>query len=82
MDQFKEGELVAFIGKDPDGEIYSVEVGKIKKICKDGAFVYYHTGDTAAKTNYKDLYKIKNVYAINNLGGNERPNKWKMLKNI
>lgn len=71
MDQFKEGELVAFIGKDSDGEIYSVEVGKIKKICKDGAFVYYHTGDTAAKTNYKDLYKIKNAYAINNLGGNE-----------
>ena len=71
MDQFKEGALVAFIGKDPDGEIYSVEIGKIKKICKDGAFVYYHTGDTAAKTNYKDLYKIKNAYAINNLGGNE-----------
>ena len=67
--QFKEGEIVVFIGKAPTGDIYTVELGKIKKICKDGAFVYYHTGDTAAKTNYKDLYKIKNAYAINNLGG-------------
>lgn len=67
--KFKEGEIVCFIGKDPDGEIYSVEIGKIKRLCKDGAFVYYHTGDTAAKTNYKDLYKLKNEYAIGNLGG-------------
>ena len=67
--QFKEGELVAFIGRNPNGEIYSVEIGKIKKLCKDGAFVYYHTGDTAAKTNYSDLFKIKNAYALNNLGG-------------
>lgn len=70
MDKFKEGELVVFIGKDPKGKIYSIEVGKIKKLCKDGAFVYYHTGDTAAKTDYKDLYKIRNAYAVNNLGGN------------
>ena len=55
----------------PEKEIYAVEVGKIKRLCDDGAFVYYHTGDTAAKTNYKDLYKIKNAYAIKNLGGKE-----------
>ena len=67
--QFEEGELVAFIGKSPNGEIYTVEVGKIKRLCQKGAFVYYHTGDTAAKTDYRDLYKIKNAYAINNLGG-------------
>lgn len=67
--QFKENEFVAFIGKSHDGEIYTVEIGKIKRLCKDGAFVYYHTGDTAAKTNYTDLYKIKNEYAILNLGG-------------
>lgn len=67
--EFKEGELVVFIGKTPDNEIYTVEIGKIKRLCKDGAFVYYHTGDTAAKTNYDDLYKIKNLYAIDNLGG-------------
>lgn len=70
LKQFSENELVVYIGKDPDGEIYTIEVGKIKKLCKDGAFVYYHTGDTAAKTDYKDLYKIKNAYAIGNLGGN------------
>lgn len=68
-EQFKDGELVAFIGRSPDGEIYTVEIGKIKRLCDDGAFVYYHTGDTAAKTDYKDLYKIKNAYAIGNLGG-------------
>lgn len=68
---FKEGEYVVYIGMTPEKEIYAVEVGKIKRLCDDGAFVYYHTGDTAAKTNYKDLYKIKNAYAIKNLGGKE-----------
>lgn len=72
MDKFEEGELVVFIGKDIEGQIYTVEIGKIKRLCKDGAFVCYHTGETAAKTNYEDLYKIKNAYAINNLGGNEK----------
>ena len=67
---FKENELVVFIGKSPSGEIYTVEIGKIKRLCNDGAFVYFHTGDTASKTNYSDLYKIRNLYAINNLGGN------------
>lgn len=67
--QFKENEIVAFIGKTPTGEIYDIEIGKIKRLCNDGAFVYYHTGSTAAKTDYKDLYKIKNAYALDNLGG-------------
>ena len=51
MNGFKVGELVVFIGKDPDNEIY--------------------TGETAAKTNYSDLYKLKNSYVIEkeNLGG-------------
>lgn len=62
--KFKQGELVVFIGKDNNGEIYSVEIGKIKRLCRDGAFVYYHTGDTAAKTDYSDLYKIRNSYVI------------------
>lgn len=71
MKNFKIGELVVFIGKSHDGEIYTVEIGKIKKLCKDGAFVNYHTGETAAKTNYSDLYKLKNSYVIEkeNLGG-------------
>lgn len=68
---FEENEMVAFVGMTPDREVYKVEIGRIKKLCDNGAFVYYHTGDTAAKTNYKDLYKIKNAYAIKNLGGKE-----------
>lgn len=62
MEEFKIGEIVAFIGKDPDGEIYTVEVGKIKSINKDKktAFVYYHAGDTVACTNFSDLYHINN----------------------
>lgn len=65
MNGFKVGELVVFIGN------YTVEIGKIKKLCEDGAFVNYHTGETAAKTNYSDLYKLKNSYVIEkeNLGG-------------
>ena len=55
MNNFKEGELVIFIGKTHDGEIYSIEIGKIKRLCEDGAFVYYHKGDTSAKTNYSDV---------------------------
>lgn len=29
----------------------------------------FKAGDTAVKTNYKDLYKINNAYALENLGG-------------
>ena len=67
--QFKEGQLVAYMPTDSDGNIYKIEIGKIKRLCDDGAFVWYHTGDTASKTNYIDLYKIDNEYAIYNLGG-------------
>lgn len=70
-EEFRVGELVAFIGRDPNGEIYTVEIGKIKSLFKDGAFVYYHTGGTAAKTRYCDLYKIRNEYAMHDLGGEE-----------
>lgn len=71
MEKFEIGELVTFIGKDPNGEIYTVEIGKIKKLCKDGVFVNYNSGETAAKTNYSNLYKLKNSYVIQkeNLGG-------------
>lgn len=67
MENFSEGEIVLFMGKDPEGKIYTIELGKIKKLCKDGAFVWYNTRDTAAKTRYEDLYKIKNEYAIDDI---------------
>lgn len=71
MNKFKIGELVIYIGKDFKNNIYKVEIGKIKKLCTDGAFVCYHTGETASKTNYNDLYKLNNSYVIQkeNLGG-------------
>lgn len=71
MNDFKENEIVCYIGKDLEGNIYNVEIGKIKRLCNDGAFVYYHMGDTANKTDYKDLYKLNNSYVIekDNLGG-------------
>lgn len=68
INNFKANELVAHIGTTPDKDIYSVEIGKIKRLCDDGAFVFYHTGETAAKTKYEDLYKIKNLYALDTLG--------------
>lgn len=68
INDFKEGELVAYVGKTPEKEIYSIEIGKIKRLCNDGAFVYYHTGETAAKTKYEDLYKIKNLYVLKEIG--------------
>lgn len=67
MEKFSEGEIVLYMGKDREGNIYTIELGKIKKLCKDGAFVWYNTGDTAAKTRYEDLYKIKNEYAIDDI---------------
>ena len=67
--QYKEGQLVAYMPTDFNGNIYKIEIGKIKRLCDDGAFVWYHTGDTAAKTDYNDLYRIDNEYAIYNLGG-------------
>lgn len=71
MDKFKINELVIYIAKDLDNNIYKVEIGRIKKLCVDGAFVYYHSGDTESKTNYSDLYKLNNEYSIvlTNLGG-------------
>lgn len=35
-----------------------IEKGRVKRISDDGSavFVYYHHGDTAARTNIEDLY--------------------------
>lgn len=58
MNQFNEGELIIY----KNGEIF--EIGKIKKIAEDGAFVYYHDGSTAAKTPYENMHKLVNSYVI------------------
>ena len=66
--QFKENELVVFIGKAPDGEIYSVEVGKIKRIwenklinLEDCAPYKYLNGD---KVIYREHVKTGNAVII------------------
>ena len=54
------GQLVMY---DPG---YKCEVGKVKRInpyFEDKAFVWYHTGDTAACTNMDDLYPIDERFA-------------------
>lgn len=42
----------------------SYKLGKIKNVFDDHCFVWYHTGDTAACTNKKDLIKIENGHAF------------------
>ena len=47
------------------------QIGQIKRIVSDGAFVWYTSGDTASKTPFSMMYKIENDYLIGetNLGG-------------
>ena len=64
--QYREGELILY----QNGSRF--EIGKIKRIVDDGAFVYYSNGDTAAKTPFDCMRKLVNAYTINStsLGGN------------
>lgn len=59
--KFKEGDLIVYI--KPDG----CEIGKIKKIRNHEAFIWFHTGDTAALTNLDDCIPIINDYCIEEL---------------
>lgn len=47
------------------------EVGRIKRVVSDGAFVFYSSGDTAAKTPFDCMHKLVNGYVIEktSLGG-------------
>lgn len=72
MKGFKVGELVVYAPIDNNGDFYKFELGKIKSInnSKKTAFVYYHTGETAANTDLSDLIRITNQGLIKtNLGG-------------
>ena len=64
---FKVGELIIYQNGD------SYEIGKIKRLCDDGAFVFYHGGSTASKTPYDCMHKLINAYCITEttLGGAE-----------
>lgn len=42
------------------------ELGIVKSLCgHDEYFIWYHTGDTAARTHARHLHKISNDYAFN-----------------
>lgn len=62
---FKIGEYIVYV----NGDTY--EIGQIKRITDNGAFVWYHEGETAAKTPFDCMHKIKNGYLIKEtyLGG-------------
>lgn len=62
---FKEGEYIIY----QNGERY--EIGRIKRITDDGAFVWYSEGETAAKTPFDCMHKLVNGFTIKNttLGG-------------
>ena len=62
---WKEGDL--FIYQNGD----RFEIGKIKRVCEDGVFAYYHSGDTASKTPFDCMHTLINAYCIKetNLGG-------------
>jgi len=67
MNEFKVGEYIIYV----NGDRY--EIGKIKRITETGAFVWYHDGETAAKTPFDCMHKLINAYCIEqtHLGGEE-----------
>jgi len=62
MEKFKEGQLIVY----RNGDKY--EIGKIKQIVSDGAFVYYSCGETAAKTPFDLMHPLVNEYCIRETG--------------
>ena len=65
MKNFSIGEYIIYVNGD------KYEIGRIKSICDDGAFVAYHEGETGAKTPYSHMHKLINEYCIKEttLGG-------------
>ena len=66
-EQFEPGEYIIY----QNGSRY--EIGRIKSITENRAFVYYSSGDTAAKTPFECMHKLVNRYVIKetSLGGAE-----------
>ena len=55
---FKVGEYIIYVNGD------KYEIGRIKRLCEDGAFVAYHGGETGAKTPFDCMHKLVNGYVI------------------
>lgn len=67
MNDFKAGQYVIYHNESTD----HYEIGRIKSLYPDGAFVAYHSGETGAKTPYDMMHEIVNAYCIKEtmLGG-------------
>ena len=65
MPDLKPGDYIIYQNGD------RFELGRIKRIVDDGAFVWYHEGDTASKTPFDCMHKLINGYVIKrtSLGG-------------
>lgn len=65
MDEFKVGQYIVYV----NGKHY--ELGRIKSLHSDGAFVAYHSGETGAKTPYDLMHPLVNAFVIEKtmLGG-------------
>jgi len=65
MSEYKEGQYIIYQNES------RFEIGKIKRLTPTGAFVWYSSGDTAAKTPYDCMHPLENEYVIEktNLGG-------------
>lgn len=62
---FKTGDYIIYINGD------KIELGRIKRVTDDGAFVCYSEGETAAKTPREFMHPLLNGYTIteSTLGG-------------
>ena len=78
MRDFKENELIIYQNGD------RFEIGRIKRLTEDGAFVYYHSGDTASKTPFDCMHKLINNYCIvkTTLGGETFRQRVKWLEEL
>ena len=60
--KFKEGQLIIYKGSN------GYEIGKIKRIKNNNsAFIWYHSGDTAALTDFDLISPLINDYCIQDL---------------
>lgn len=60
MSEFREGQYVIYHNESTN--LY--QLGRIKTLTEDGAFVAYHSGETGAKTPYDLMHSIGNDFVI------------------
>lgn len=58
MNDFEVGEYIVYV----NGDRY--EIGRVKSLRENGAFVCYHEGETAANTPYDLMHKLVNERCI------------------